>query len=444
MKKVMLMLATAVLCGCACVEKPLLRIAVTSDAQAVDIADHWGIVNTEKAFEFLSQFRPDVVVMAGDLADRSGHPGVYRRYWELMQQYFPYGAHQVSCAGNHEFWSGREDDYEEIWHEFTDGLQISRENPCRQTIGGYDFITFTEERRSEYSPEMIAKLKAKLDEAVARDANKPIFLVTHYPPTGTMLGSEGGNGRVALRNLLNGYPQVISLSGHTHRPLECETSIWQGEFTALTTATLSYGCIGGGERFFNVTGGTILPYAREVQQALLIDIFADRVEIHRYNVHDRREINPDELWVVDVPYDPATARLTMARAESAVAPQFAAGSRLKIRHDFGFAYLLFPPAEHDRMVFSYIMRASVKQADGSWLVVKEAEYVADFYRYLVHRTQEVSIKLPENTFQPEKVMRFEVFPVEEFGKRGEPISLEMVVPRTWNLRRSAKQAYPQE
>ena len=222
-------------------------------------------------------------------------------------------------------------------------LKISRENPCRQVVGGYDFISLTQEKIGECPPELFEKLNIKLDEAVARDGRKPIFLVTHYPPWQTMNASSGRSGQKNIRELLNNYPQVISLSGHSHVPLNWERAFWQGEFTAMTTATLSYGCVSG--NFFNVAGGCILPFAREVQQARVIDIFDDRVEIHRYNVHDKKEIKPDYLWVVDVPYDREAAKKAAAkRYADAVAPEFPADAKLLIRHDFGFAYLLFPAA----------------------------------------------------------------------------------------------------
>ena len=444
MKRFMSVFAALFLVGCACVEKPLLRIAVTSDAQAINSTSCWGIANTEKAFDFLSQFKPDVVVMAGDLADRAD-PAVFPLYMNLYRKYFPHNPVHVACAGNHDFRPVGNVAYEDLWNAFADGLQISRDNPGHQVVRGYDFITLTEEHCDFYSAEMLSKVKAELDAAVARDSGKPIFLVTHYPPRDTMIGSQTGvNARAELRTLLNNYPQVISLSGHTHRPLECETAIWQGEFTALTTATLSYACIGGGDKYFNVAGGTIPPYAREVQQALLIDIFKNRVEIHRYNVHERREINPDELWVVDIPYNPATARLTQARAETAVAPEFPGNAVISMRHDFGFAYLIFTPAKHDRFVFSYIMRASVKNDDGSWTLVQETEHISDFYRYIAHRATEFVIKLPEKTFRVNKIMKFEIFPQEEFGKCGKPLVLEMLVPPEWNMTRRSKLTWPQE
>ncbi len=442
MKKNLLLSVLALVCaGCVCKETPNLRIAVTGDAQAAVSENHWGIINTEKAFRFLAPFKPDVLVMSGDLADRF-FPEVYdlymASYYRNFKRKLPV---QVAVGGNHDFWIGKDGEFDKMWTTIADGLKISRENPCRQVVGGYDFISLSQEKIGECPPELFEKLKIKLDEAVARDGRKPIFLVTHYPPWQTMNASSGRSGQKNIRELLNNYPQVISLSGHSHVPLNWERAFWQGEFTAMTTATLSYGCVSG--NFFNVAGGCILPFAREVQQAMVIDVFDDRVEIHRYNVHDKKEIKPDYLWVVDVPYDREAAKKAAAkRYADAVAPEFPADAKLLIRHDFGFAYLLFPAARHPQMVFGYTLKIQEKKADGSYALLKEVEYIADFYRYEAHRAREVSLKLPENIFMPGRQLKFEVFPVEDFGKQGKPLTLEFTSP--WKLTKSAKQAYPVE
>ncbi|MBR2720604.1 MAG: metallophosphoesterase [Lentisphaeria bacterium] len=440
MRKILFMLMNFVCAGCAVQSVPNLRIAVTGDAQAVPFQQHWGMVNTEKAFRFLAPFKPDVLVQTGDLSDRA-YPEVYPMYMECFRRNFSGRLPvQVACAGNHDFWSVEETAYDELWNNFADGLGISRENPCRQTIGGYDFITMTEEHCETYSGAMLARLKVKLDEAVARDSGKPFFVITHFAPENTMLGSQN-NRRSAFRELLNNYPQAVSLSGHTHIPLELETSFWQGEFSALQTSTLSYGCITG--NFANNAGKVILPYAREVQQALLIDIFDDRVEIRRYNVHEKRELGGGSLWRIDIPYDRKKAEFAaLKRQESAVAPEFPENAELLVRHDFGFVYLLFPPAIHEKLVYGYKVKFFEKAGDGSLKLLNESRYIGDFYRYEAHRSQEVSVKVPENIFLKDRVVRAEVYPFEDYGKCGRPLVLEMKSP--WDIVRSAVPAYPVE
>ena len=441
MKKIFFMLFNLICAGCVSKAVPNLRIAVAGDAQAIPSPHHWGMINTEKAFKFLAAYKPDVVVMTGDLSDRA-YPEVFPMYMESFRRNFKDKLPaNIACAGNHDFWSEKnEGDYEELWNNFADGLEISRENPCRQTVSGYDFITMTEERCEYYSDAMLARLKVKLDEAVARDSRRPIFLITHFAPENTMLGSEN-NRRSAFRKLLNDYPQVISISGHTHVPLELEKGLWQGEFTALQSSTLSYGCVRG--NFANNAGGVILPFAREVQQALIMDIFDDRVEIHRYNIHDKREINADSLWRIDLPYDPKKAAESVRRKqENAVPPEFPENSELVVRHDFGFVYLLFPPAKHKKTVVGYKVRFYEKNADNTLTLLNESRYIGDFYRYDRHRMQEVSIKVPENIFIKGRTVHAEVYPFEDYGKCGKPLVLEVKSP--WDITRSAVPAYPVE
>jgi hypothetical protein len=57
--------------------------------------------------------------------------------------------------------------------------------------------------------------------------------LSHYHPEGTVLGASAKYGR-RLRKVLDKFPQVISLSGHTHCPLANERMIWQGAFTEST------------------------------------------------------------------------------------------------------------------------------------------------------------------------------------------------------------------
>jgi hypothetical protein len=75
-------------------------------------------------------------------------------------------------------------------------------------------------------------------------------------------------------------------------------------------------------------------------------------------------------------------------------------------------------------------------------MLKEVEYAADFYRYEAHRTTEVSLKVPENIFLKGRQLKIEVFPLDDFDKRGKPLTLEFTSP--WNITRSSKQAYPVE
>ena len=95
------------------------------------------------------------------------------------------------------------------------------------------------------------------------------------------------------------------------------------------------------------------------------------------------------------------------------------------------------------MVFAYHVKAWAKNND-QWQIIKEADYISDFYRYKHHQTTEMAIKLPIGSLVPGKLMKFEVYPVENFGKKGKPLSIEFKMPEYWQMTKKATQTYPQE
>lgn len=424
--------------------KPLLRIGIVSDTQTYDVYEDWGMSNLEKAFKLLSPMQPEIIIMPGDLADMGNLPGAYTLYNELCRKYFTaVEPLQIACAGNHDMWpTDSRFSREELRQAFCRGLNISADNPYHTVIKGFDFITVTEDLQNEYSDELIARLEPMLEAAVARDPEKPVFVISHYPPYDTMSGSHGTSGKKNLRQLFDRYKQVVSISGHTHYPLEDERSIWQDGFTAFSTSTLSYGCVE--EKPFN-TCNSILPFAREAVQALYMELFEDRLEIRRYNVEDQRELKAGQLWSVDLPYDPAVKKYSIQqRALTVEPPYFPVGSTLVLRYDYGFVYAIFDAALHEDMVQFYRIESSVKCTDGSWAKVRNVDYVSDFYRLERNRSPRCVFKLPHDMFTAGKVHKLEVFPVESFGKIGKPLVIERLIPQFWGFREIQPDAAPQE
>ncbi|MBR7155594.1 MAG: hypothetical protein IKD22_02045, partial [Lentisphaeria bacterium] len=220
---------------------------------------------------------------------------------------------------------------------------------------------------------------------------------------------------------------LFTLSGHTHYPLEDERCIWQGNFTAFTCATLAYGCMSE-EHYVNNCNG-IIPFAREAVQAMYMEIFADRLEIHRYNVEDQREIKPDRIWTMPLPFDPAAAVFTAARREKRQAPQFAPDTKIYLRYDYGYIFLIFDGAEHDDFVHSYHVVLWEKGADGTLTKAMELDYAGNFYRLDRNRDKRQVIRLPGAEMKQHTDYKVEIYPRESFGLQGEPISLVVNIGR---------------
>ena len=423
--------------------EPILKIAIVSDSQSYDVREDWGMSNMEKALKLLAPKKPEIIIMPGDLADLGEYPGAFTLYKELCKEYFPYEPIQIACAGNHDLWTrNRGANLEIPFKRFCEKLNIPSENPYHTVIKDYDFITISENINCNYTPELVEKLAEKLEIAAKRNSGKPIFVLSHFPPKNTMSGSDTAAGKEAFRELFNKYPQVISISGHTHYPLEDERCLWQKEFTAFTTSTLSYACIN--EELFNVCN-SILPFAREAVQALYMEVFADHIEIHRYNVEDCREIKPDKVWSFKLPYNPAHPEYSIEeRAKTTQAPVFPADSKLVLRYDYGFVYAVFDAARHDDMVQYYLIESARKDANGVYQTCKSTKYIADFYRLQSNQAKRMFFKLPEDMLTPGETCKISVYAIESFGKKSEPLVIERTIPADWRFRAIDPKAMPQE
>ena len=421
---------------------PRLKVAVISDSQAYPTWNDWGMNNLDKAFQLLAPMKPDVLLMAGDLADHAIFE-TYGFYRELLEKYFsPLPVH-VGCAGNHDYWvyPGEEKRTDHIYSEMSRLIGQKNANPLRETVGGYDFIALSEDidMKKGHSPEMLDALEKEIQAAIARDETKPVFVVTHFHPFDTVSGSHTASGRPELRELFNRYKQVVSISGHTHCPLEDERCIWQGEFTAVNSLTLAYGCVE--EPCYN-NCSVIIPFAREVLHVMMLEIFDDHFDIHRYHVEDRREIKPEKLWSCPIPYIPEKAKYTAQRKNERTAPEFPAEAKAVIRYDFGYLYLIFDPALHDDFTHFYDIKIYEKNGE-DYIFKAEERYISDFYRLQGISGRQLVYKLPTEFMTPGNVYRVEIYPVETFGNTGNPLVIEREIPyaRRFN---DGKTVCPQE
>jgi len=167
--------------------------------------------------------------------------------------------------------------------------------------------------------------------------DKPFFYFQHPPLKGTTSDSFGwadnGTGFAALKD----YPNAIAFSGHAHRTFNDELSIWQGEFTAVATPSLSYMGVlkdcenGPGKRDGSCTKTMQqVPARRDLRggQGYVVNVYRDRVEIERRDLEEGG-VEGAPAWIVPLPagrekpYDPA------ARAKAASVPAFPADAKLE-------------------------------------------------------------------------------------------------------------------
>jgi len=428
---------------------PNLRFGVVSDIH-VTTPDSCAML--EKALRYFKSRNVDAVMIPGDLTDwgiRSGLEYV-KATWDKVFA----GTETVPlfCTGNHDFEGWHYGDMTMEMHangysedEALVKLGIAAEwerileekfAPIRvRTVKGYSFIS-SEWNAFKKFPEWMSANGAKFKGA------KPFFYFQHPPAKGTTADGEGWADKGAAFSALKGFPNAISFTGHAHTPFNDERSIWQGEFTAFSTPSLSYATIPPGhENGKCKRDGTstkamqMISDRRDLRggQGYVASLYDDRLVVERIDI-DEDCVDGAPAWIVPLvggekPYAPA------ARAAASIAPQFPAGARLSTQtrnteNRMGKWTIVmnceFPSAvpPKDCRVFDYEIRAV--PTDGSEPLVKKFLSPA-FSRMAKYEPRTMRFWFDVAELPQDKDYKIEVRACNCFGKASAPL-----VSRTWH------------
>ena len=423
-------------------EVPLLKIAVMSDVQGMPYAEDAGMRNLERALDVFAPLKPDVVVNAGDINDSGNDVDAVRYYKARCDARLGRLPH-VACLGNHEIEFVRKENLRTRTRDvcLADFNAVFGDGPSslvHKVIAGFDFIALAIASTDGYAPADVVALKAALDAAVARDARKPIFVVTHYHPLDTVNSSGSTKQGGGLRALLNNYPQVVNLSGHTHNPLQDPRSIWQGEFTVVDTSTLCYGCVAMNPPAANQIS-CLIPYGHEAVGCLFVEVYADRLTLRRFSVRDRREIEPDRPWSFALPYDPKKPKYSFsARTRAESVPDFGLDAEPTLWYDYGYVYLMFNAVRPFDSVFGY--RIELTELGGE---PKSYFQMSDYYRRPSCQRERIVFKAPPHALEANRAYRCSIFPVGFFGKEGRPLEWSFHVRPGYPCRADRQNALPE-
>ena len=367
---------------------PRLRFGVVSD---IHLTTPKSCAMTEKAFRIFKSRGADAVVIPGDLTDwgiRSSFEYL-KATWDKV--FAGTDAVPLFCTGNHDFEGWHYGDMTMEMHangysekEALVKLGIGAEwervlgekfAPIRvRTVKGYDFVS------SEWNGS--AKFPAWMAENGGRfKGTKPFFYFQHLPAKGTTADSNGWSDKGTCFKALADFPNAIAFTGHTHRPFNDERSIWQGEFTAIATPSLSYASFPDGyENGKGKRDGTskqtmqIVPVRRDLRggQGYFTSVYDDRMVVERIDIEEGG-VEGASAWIVPLSGGAKPFGLD-ARAAASVAPEFPSDAEVALEtrntEDRSGKWAIamnceFPsaaPAPGER-VFDYEIRAVPK--DGS-------------------------------------------------------------------------------
>ena len=418
-------------------DEPILRIAVMSDIQGHPYAEDAGMRNLERALDVFAPLKPDIVLNNGDIND-TGRDTYAVAYYKARCDARLGKIPHIACMGNHEI------DFipaelrkirsiDTIRTEFNSVFGYApNERLVHRVVRGYDFIALSLSTSSCYTEDEIDMLKGAIEKGVNRDPAKPVFIITHYHPKDTVNDSSNEKHGEMLRRLFNSYPQIVSISGHTHNPLQDPRSIWQGEFTAIDTSTLCYGCIAMKPPANNQIS-CLIPYGHESVGCIFIEVYADRLVFRRFSVRDRREIEPQSPWTVPWPHVRDSAPYLFAtRKASEKAPQFVSGAEAALWYDYGYIYLMFDAVADTSSVLGYRIELIT---DGSG--PRSFFHLSDYYRIPEHRQNRIVFKAPPYSLENGKSYHCRIFPVGFFGAEGKPLDWHFTVSKSYRCRNDA-------
>lgn len=278
-----------------------LTIGVISDTQLPSngIKDKY-YYNYVDALKTLKDKGVETIMFVGDMTDQNTKKAslLAKEAWVEVFGSIEAGPIKNYIMGNHDFWLPN---FFDCWEIPSKGKMEKRfkvatgeEANTHKVINGYHFINASPangDMEKGYDKQ-ISWIKKQLDLAIAESPDKPIFLNTHVSPNNTVYGSEDG-GSASLAKLLKSYPQVISVGGHSHASLLDEMSIWQGEYTAIQTQSLSYTSNPGENIYENYHTNSNQP------MAMVITLTGSTIKIDRISAHTGEKLR--DSWTLNMP-----------------------------------------------------------------------------------------------------------------------------------------------
>ena len=318
--------------------------------------------------------------------------------------------------GNHDYWNPNGLDYSKKNNIEKQKLfeEKTKEKPfTHKIINGYHFINWSCENASLYNPiNDHSWFEKQIEIALKNNDKKPIFVTTHFPPQNTVYGSEEW-GEENLNKYFEKYPQIINFSGHSHFSLIDERSIYQKDYTAIQTQSISYIELEEGK-----VNGTIPKdeFDKEMISAkncmgLICNVNENKVIIKRISF-EKNEFYGDD-WIIDIPIDKNNFRYLHKEMEKkSVKPYFIfendEDKKIIIEKKQNKNIIKFKQAFHPNFVHSYkIIFKNIYDKKYTFL------YFSDFFLMPSDRKNIINLGLNDNLNGKYNV---KIYAIESFGK----------------------------
>lgn len=332
---------------------PVMRFVATSDTHIETLGDTgckrtsamlktaYAISDADADYKNL-----DAVVFSGDITD-NGYKSSFYAFTAVTDSEIREGTERLAVVSKaHDSYTHSKNSLN-IYTELT-----GQETDFHRVIGGFHFIGISRSATlSHYTKQQVEWLDKNIAEAVAADPEKPVFVFQHEHVRDTVYGSSksDGWGLDTFTEVLEKYPQVVHISGHSHFPANDPRAVWQGSFTAINDGGLAYY-----ELAVDGRNGQFPEEKERMSQALIIEIDADnRVLVRVLDVDEGKIMR--EFLVDNITEENKTKYAFDTRKAAATAPVFAEDAALTYKKEGLKHYITVPQAtvSEDNEVFIY-------------------------------------------------------------------------------------------
>lgn len=419
----------------------ILRVGVVSDLQLT--AEGTIPENDERYRKSLEVFKENgvnMIINAGDFTD-VGTKAAYENHKRIFDSVYSEAerANLEICniLGNHDYWLPMFVDCWEI--PFTRKMHSRLceytyvESPwTHKVVNGFHFIALSPTSGGMggdgYSDKILKWADEQIQIAVKDNPNLPVFVITHNNPENTVYMSED-NTCSNLTELFSKYPQVVSLSGHSHAPLMDEMAIYQKDFTAISTQCTSYVCTNEGANFVYHDD---LSFIEDNPMIMIMELDSEKITIHRYSNDGTEQKDP---WVINFPVSKDTFTYTDSRKDASPAPVWQENFEIATEAtDNDDCRLTFTAAQHDDMVRQY---RAVFEKDGKTVELNLGDesfdhliFITDFALPKDKRSEKVIMNLPKDKYEsslPEGTYTLTLYAQDAFYNESEPQTAQIEI-----------------
>lgn len=395
----------------------VFRFVVSSDNHISTVTDA-SAVRLGKLFESAYRYasgqeykKIDAAVFVGDITNY-GYAHEYDAWKKIVNDNIKDETELITVMGNHEYYCNLSNLSvgEKLYSE-----NIDDELNKHVVVNGYHFVGISTYGEGDYT-EDIDWLSQEMEKAAQESGDKPIVTFQHHHIKDTVyVSSEWYTPQSAeLDAIYSKYSNVLNFSGHSHGPINNPTSVYQKDYTLFGTGTLSYF-----EMTSGMTYGTIPPNANNAAQYYIVEFSADnRVRVLPYNlITDDFFKTPDGseqlVYAIDNLKDKSTWEYTEERAEKSQNPVFADSAEITVGEVTTVtAEITFPQATDDHCVYSYNIVCESESGK------KEFNYFSEYYFEPMPETLTFIL----SNLEPETEYTVSVYPIDVFGKKGQPIT----------------------